>query len=54
VADLTTVRTAIVSGGALCVVGVVGTAVWLRAFWRYDSRTDEHAVRQRELRTEPT
>lgn len=50
VADLTTVRTAIVSGGALCVVGVVGTAVWLREFWRYDARTDEHAIRERDLR----
>ena len=54
VADLTSVRTAIVSGGALCVVGVVGTAAWLNEFWRYDARTDEHAVRQRELRAEPT
>ncbi|MEV5961802.1 MFS transporter [Kribbella sp. NPDC051952] len=51
VADLTGVRTAIVSGGALCVIGVMGTAVWLREFWRYDARTDEHAVRERELRT---
>ncbi|WP_329483748.1 MFS transporter [Kribbella sp. NBC_01484] len=51
VADLTGVRAAIVSGGALCVVGVIGTAAWLREFWQYDSRTDEHAVRERELRT---
>ena len=51
VADLTSVRTAIVSGGVLCVAGVVATAVWLRDFWRYDARTDEHAVRERELRT---
>ena len=50
VADLTSVRTSIVSGGALCVVGVVGTAVWLNDFWRYDSRTDEHAVHEREVR----
>ncbi|MET9269590.1 MFS transporter [Kribbella sp. NPDC003557] len=50
VADLTTVRTAIVSGGVMCVAGVVATSVWLREFWRYDSRTDEHAVRERELR----
>jgi MFS family permease len=51
VADLTGVRTAIVSGGVMCVAGVFATAVWLREFWRYDSRTDEHAVRERELRT---
>jgi MFS family permease len=50
VADATSVRTAIVSGGVLCVAGVAGTAVWLRDFWRYDSQTDEHAVRERDLR----
>ncbi|TDU89255.1 putative MFS family arabinose efflux permease [Kribbella voronezhensis] len=51
VADLTGVRTAIVSGGILCVAGVIGTTVWLREFWRYDARTDEHAIRERDLRT---
>jgi MFS family permease len=51
VADLTSVRTSIVSGGVLCVAGVVATALWLRDFWGYDARTDEHAVRERELRT---
>lgn len=50
VADATSVRTAIVSGGVLCVVGVGTVAALLRSFWRYDSRTDEHAVRERELR----
>ena len=50
VADLTTVRASIVSGGVLCVAGVTGTAAWLRGFWRYDARTDEHAVREREVR----
>lgn len=50
VADLTSVRTSIVSGGVLCVVGVIGTTVWLRDFWRYDARTDEHAVRERAAR----
>jgi MFS family permease len=51
VADLTGVRTSIVSGGILCVVGVAATAAWLKEFWRYDARTDEHAVRERTLRT---
>lgn len=51
VADLSTVRTAIVSGGILCVIGVAGTAGILQDFWRYDARTDEHAVRQRSLKT---
>jgi MFS family permease len=52
VADATTVRTAIVSGGVLCVLGVAATTVWLRDFWRYDDRTDEHAVRERVVRAE--
>jgi MFS family permease len=51
VADAWSVRGSIVSGGALCVVGVAATATWLRDFWRYDTRTDEHAVRERDLRT---
>jgi hypothetical protein len=51
VADVWTVRGSIASGGALCVVGVAATALWLRDFWSYDSRTDEHAVRERALRS---
>ena len=50
VADAASVRTSIVSGGALCVLGVGLVAAWLRDFWRYDARTDEHAVRERTLR----
>ena len=50
VADLTSVRASIVSGGILCVVGVAATGTALREFWRYDSRTDEHATRERDLR----
>jgi MFS family permease len=50
VADMTSVRASIVSGGALCVVGVGLVASWLREFWRYDARTDEHAVRERQRR----
>ena len=50
VADVWSVRGAIASGGALCVVGVAATAVWLRDFWSYDARTDEYAVRERTLR----
>jgi MFS family permease len=50
VADLTSVRTSIVSGGVLCVAGVAATAAVLRDFWRYDSRTDEHATRERARR----
>ncbi len=50
VADRWTVRGAIVSGGVSCVAGVSLTAVWLHDFWRYDARTDEHALAQREAR----
>jgi hypothetical protein len=50
VADATSVRVSIVSGGLLCMAGVAGTAVWLRDFWRYDAQTDEHAIRERDLR----
>ena len=49
VADLWSVRASIVSGGFACVVGVGVTAVWLRDFWGYDERTDEHAVAERAL-----
>ena len=52
VADAWGVRAAIASGGLLCMVGVALTAAWLRDFWPYDDRTDEHAVRERELRRE--
>ena len=50
VADRFGVRTAVASGGVLCVLGVIGTAAWLRGFWDYDERTDEYAVRERHVR----
>jgi len=50
VADAWSVRGAIASGGFACVLGVGITAVALRDFWRYDNRTDEHAIAERELR----
>jgi len=49
-ADLWSVRGAITSGGAACVGGVAITALWLRDFWSYDARTDEHAIAERESR----
>ena len=33
---------------ALAAVGA--TALWLRDFWSYDARTDEHAVAERAVR----
>jgi len=50
VADAWSVRGAMVSGGAACVGGVLLTAVALRDFWSYDSRTDPYAVAERERR----
>ncbi len=52
VADAWSVRGSIVSGGVLCVVCVGATAVWLRDFWSYDDRTDEHAERERVRRAD--
>jgi MFS family permease len=49
-ADLWSVRGAVVSGGLACVAGVGVTAAWLRDFWTYDARTDEHAVAERAVR----
>ena len=49
-ADLWSVRGAITSGGIACVAGVAATAGWLRDFWSYDARTDEHAVAERAAR----
>ena len=50
VADLWTVRGSIASGGLACVAGVALTALWLRDFWDYDARTDEHALAEQERR----
>lgn len=50
VADRWSVRGSITSGGVLCVLGVGLCAAWLRDFWSYDARTDEHAVRERRVR----
>jgi len=50
VADRWGVRASITSGGVLCVLGVLVTSAWLRDFWTYDDRTDEHAVRERAVR----
>lgn len=50
VAALAGVRGSIVSGGLLCVAAVGALAARLPGFVRYDDRTDEHAVRQRDLR----
>jgi MFS family permease len=50
VADAWSVRGAVASGGFACVAGVTLTALWLREFWRYDTRTDEFAQAERARR----
>jgi MFS family permease len=42
-ASLVGVRASVVSGGALCMVAVAGTAAALPAFWAYDARRDTAA-----------
>ncbi len=54
VAALSGVRTSIVSGGLMCIASVGGLAAALPRFWQYDERTNEHAVRQREVRSAVT
>ena len=36
----------------MCVLGVALTATWLHGFRAYDERTDEHAIRERRLRSQ--
>ncbi len=52
IAQVTSLRTSLVSGGLACIAacGVVG--VVLRPLWNFDSRTDENAVRERNIRAE--
>jgi MFS family permease len=50
VASFIGVRPSIVSGGLMCIAAVSGLAAGLPRFWRYDERTNVHAVRQRDLR----
>jgi hypothetical protein len=42
-ASLLGVRASVVSGGALCVVAVAGTAAVLPAFWAYDAHQERAA-----------
>jgi len=51
-ADAWSVRGSITSGGLACIAGVAVTAGILRDFWSYDARTDEHAVAERQARSE--
>jgi MFS family permease len=50
VAQWTSLRFSIVSGGVACVMGAFVLAAALPSLWRYDERTDENAVRERSVR----
>jgi hypothetical protein len=50
VAAFSGVRPSIVSGVLMCIASVGALTAALPHFWRYDERTNEHAVRQREVR----
>ncbi len=49
-ASLTSLRMSFLSGGVLCIIGVGLAAIALPSLWKYDDRTNEHAVRERERR----
>ncbi len=50
VAQWTTLRVSIVSGGIACVAGAFVLALALPSLWTYDERTDENAARERSVR----
>ena len=50
-ATLTSLRTSLISGGVLCIIGVGLAAVAMPSLWRYDDRTSEDAVRERDRRS---
>jgi MFS family permease len=50
VAQWTSLRTSITSGGLACVAGAFVLALALPSLWTYDERTNVHAAREREVR----
>jgi len=50
VAQWTSLRTSIASGGLVCVAAAALLAVALPSLWSYDDRTDVNAAREREVR----
>lgn len=49
-ASFTSLRTSLISGGVLCIIGVGLSAITLPSLWKYDDRTSADAVRERERR----
>ncbi len=52
VAQWTSLRVSIVSGGIACLAGAFVLAAALPSLWGYDERTDENAMRERHIRAE--
>lgn len=50
VASLTSLRFSFLSGGLMCVVGVLIAAALTPTLWKYNVQTDVHAQREREVR----
>jgi len=46
VASLTSVRTSVVSGGVLCVVGTAALAAMLPQLWNYSADTPRSSLRR--------
>ena len=49
-ASFTSLRTSLISGGVLCIIGVGLSAITLPSLWKYDDRISADAVRERERR----
>jgi MFS family permease len=50
IAQVTSLRTSLVSGGLACIAACGLVGVVMRPLWNFDSRTDENAVRERNIR----
>ena len=49
-AAFTSLRFSVAAGGVMCVAATVALVAALPTLWKYDARTDENAVREREIR----
>jgi len=47
-ASVTSLRMSLAGGGVMCVIAVTAVAFTVPALWRYDARTDVHALRHRD------
>jgi hypothetical protein len=52
VAQWTSLRVSLISGGIFCVVGTASVGYALRELWNFDNRTNKYAVAERIARGE--